>query len=144
MSTHDVEALRGRLTAMERRFRVLSATWVAITLMAAILGIGAQRVASQTQTLDIRELHIVDQQGRQRITMGLSSRGNPVIWFYDEAGKNRFYLGLATGSGSPTPQVLMIDEHDTNRMYMGWSDSAPEKPMITVYDESGKEIWRAP
>ncbi len=85
MSSPDVDALQVRLTAMERKVRVMSV-----------------------------------------------------------AGKNRIYLGLSTGKGQPTPQVLLADENETQRLYMGWSDTVPEKPLMFIHDESGKDLWHAP
>ncbi len=144
MSSPDVDALQARLTAMERKVRIMSVTWVATAIAAAVLGLGAQQVASQTQTLSARTIHIVDQGGRTRISLGFSTRGNPAIWFYDETGKNRIHLGLATGKGLPTPQLLLADENETDRLFMGWSDTVPEQPLMFVHDESGRELWHAP
>lgn len=163
---NEVEALQSRLSVMERRFRVMVFAWLLGAVLVLVLGIGAQRALSQSQILNVRELNVVDQSGRARISLGFGAQsGRPAIWLYDEKGKSRLYIGFGTQRGSPvlllsdetgtgrvylgfsatgqsTPQLTLSDERGTTRLYVGWSSS--EKPTVFVHDASGTDLWHAP
>jgi hypothetical protein len=166
MESREVQALEARLAAVERRFRTATMVWVGVVIAVIALSVGAQRAFSQTQTLQTRELDIVDASGRTRIALALSTNGNPGLWVYDANGKTRAYLGLS-GSGTPTPQLSLSDENERTRAYLGFGtvgESTPqmdlsdpqgnqrlyvgwntaEKPWFSVSDESGKTMWSAP
>lgn len=162
----EVTALQSRLSRMEGRFRAMAVAWVAGAAVVLVLGIGAQRALSQSQVLNVRELNVVDQSGRTRISLGFGAQsGRPAIWLYDDKGKSRFYIGFGTQRGSPvlllsdeagtgriylgfsatgasTPQLTLSDERGTTRLYVGWSNS--EKPTVFVHDASGADLWHAP
>ena len=105
---HELEALQSRLSAMERRFRLMVVAWLLGAVVVLVLGIGAQRAWSQSQILNVRELNVVDQSGRSRISLGFgATSGRPAIWLYDEKGKSRLYMGFGTQRGSPV--VLLSD-----------------------------------
>ena len=166
MAMHDVEVLQARLSVMERRFRTMSLAWLVSVAAALVLGIGAQQALSQSQFLNVRQLNVVDQAGRTRISLGFgSTAGRPAIWMYDEAGKSRMYMGFGTQreatqvvlsdengtgraylgfgvSGQTTPQLTLSDERGTQRVYVGWGTS--ERPTLFVHDASGNDVWHAP
>lgn len=121
----EVTALQSRLSRMEGRFRAMAVAWVAGAAVVLVLGIGAQRALSQSQVLNVRELNVVDQSGRTRISLGFGAQsGRPAIWLYDDKGKSRFYIGFGTQRGSPV--LLLSDEAGTGRIYLGFS--ATERP----------------
>jgi len=165
MGTSEIEVLQARLSAVERKFRIMSVAWLVGLVVAVVLGIGAQRVASQTQTLSARQLNIVDDAGRTRISLGLTTSGTPAIWEYDTAGKTRVYLGFGAQRPTPvfiladengqdrinlgfsvtgvsTPQLALSDPRGIQRLYFGWSTT--EKPVLYVHDESDRDLWHAP
>jgi len=166
MSMHDVEVLQARLSEMERRFRAMSSAWLVGAVAVLVLGIGAQQAASQSQVLNVRELNVLDQSGRARISLGFgATSGRPAIWLYDEAGKSRMYIGFGTQRGAPvivlsdesgtsraylgfsaagqsTPQLTLSDDRGTTRLYVGWGTS--ERPTLFVHDASGTDLWHAP
>jgi hypothetical protein len=141
MGTPDVDALQVRLTMMERKFRVMTAAWMVGLVVFSVLWIGAQQVSSQSQVINTHELNIVDQAGKARISLGFGNNGAPAMWFYDAPGATRVYLGFS-GSGVSTPQLVLLDEHAANRIYIGWNVS--EQPNVVVRDGTGKAVWSAP
>ncbi|HLN12254.1 MAG TPA: hypothetical protein VK587_03645, partial [bacterium] len=119
MDNHEVEALAARLAVVERRFRRATMVWLGVVIALIVLSVGAQRAFSQTQTVQTRELDIVDGGGKIRISLALSTNGNPGIWVYDANGKTRAYLGLS-GTGQPTPALTLSDENERTRAFLGF------------------------
>jgi len=166
MESLDTQALAARLAAVERRLRITTMVWLGVVMVMIVLSVGAERALSQTQALQARSLDIVDANGRTRISLSMSTAGNPAIWIYDANQKTRVYLGLS-GSGQPTPQLNLSDENErtraylgfgttgastpqlglsdpqgVQRLYVGWSTA--ENPEFSLTDGSGKTIWSEP
>ena len=122
MDNREVEALAARLAVVERRFRTATMVWLGIVIAVIVLSIGAQRAFSQTQTVQTRELDIVDGSGRTRIALALSTNGNPGMWVYDANGKTRAYLGPLGRDAADADVEPQRPERADARIHWIWDD----------------------
>ncbi len=95
----------------------------AVVLAASFLGSGCVNSASSEEirdvpdTLTLRKLSIVDEEGRVRITLGMSScRGVPQIALLDEAGGIRISLEGTRGEDDPEACLFMASREDGHLM----------------------------
>ncbi len=137
----EVESLRRRIATMERKWRMSGLLWLGSIVIVAVLWIGAQRAVSQTNVVKTSGVDIVDSAGKVRLSLGLSQRGNGALWLYDASGRNRAFLGFSAAD-PPTPMVVLNDEREAARLYMGWTSL--EKQQFATYDNAGKVAWSSP
>ena len=165
MTTSDSEALQARVAALEKRLKRTSIGWIMTLVLLLVGGIWVEQAMSQAQSLQARRLDIVDSAGHTRLTLGFDTAGRPGLWMYDDANKNRVFLGFGSSrptpqltlqddtgrtrlflgfgaTGNVTPQVTLSDEAGTARLYAGWSTQ--EKPFLNITDQAGKTLWTAP
>src|SRR5262249_3343142 len=112
-----LDALSRRLDDLERRNRRLKQILVAVLVVLAAVGTGAQ-VAPGAVTSD--RVTLVDAQGRSRATLEMfaplqGTTRYPVLTFLDASGRQRVRLGL----GARGPLVAGVDGDGKTRAYLG-------------------------
>ncbi|HEV2356907.1 MAG TPA: hypothetical protein VGZ23_04750 [bacterium] len=157
MGVEEIQVMRARVARAERRLRIMSLGWLAAAVVAAVLWTGAPRAQSQTAVLSARRIAVVDQKGKDRISLALDSSNNPAIWLRDDAGKDRLFIGFGKLAARPlielsdetgrvrvtmglspdrdTPQVVLLDENGRQRGFLGFSASGTATPEFDLADE---------
>ncbi len=168
MDGDEVKELTNRLQRVERRVFMMGASWLLSVVMLVVLWIGTQHASSQTSAgpLKVRNLAVVDQNDRTRVSIGTNDQGNGGFWLYDSAGKQRVHFGISTGGNAGAwfddatgktrihlgvdfaraPEIWFADENGNERLHLGLADSEarskftnqPNLPQLwLVYDPSG-------
>lgn len=76
MSEDVCEDLHARLCKVERRFRAVVTAWTLSTVVFGVLGAWMGQAHSQPSVVRARELQVVDDQGRVRISLGNDPRSD--------------------------------------------------------------------
>lgn len=105
-------AFDARLTLLERRER----RWrIAATVIGGLLGITVLcgSVWKDSPRLDVRELRVIDEQGRPRMLLTLADNGHPKMLMVDADGQIRAqYTGeLLSFEDRGTPRIRMGDHY---------------------------------
>ncbi len=160
-----LEEQNRRLAAQYRRSRVVGA--VALVLIAAVAAVGAATPRTTDygesdfsfKTVEAGGFFLVDTRDELRAAVALVG-DDPVMRFYDTRGKNRLSIGLikdqpgvslADGKGVARTGLVV----DGNRPGLSfWDEKARMRaefgigkdgaPMLEIYDEDKKAIWKAP
>jgi hypothetical protein len=136
MDRDEVTALTNRLQRVERRVFLMGAGWLLSIVMLVVLWTGTQHASSQTPvgSARVRSLTIVDQSDRQRLSLGVTDKGNGIFQLYDSNGKERVQLGISTGGNAG---AWFYDAAEKTRIHLGVDfGKAPE---IWFADENGNE-----
>jgi hypothetical protein len=157
--------LYNRIARLERRLRVTTLGWLVVAIVVSVLYIGAQQAQSQQSTISAHKFSLVDDNGRERIALNMSTNGQPGIWvydasgterifvgfdadrteplllFHDEHGKQRVFLGFGK-EGELTPQLNLFGQRGQDQIYMGWS--LAEQPEMNIKNVDGTQVWGAP
>jgi hypothetical protein len=116
----SLEARLARLEQNARRWRV------ATTLLAGILGITvlSGSVWKDSPRLDVRELRLIDEQGRARLLLTLADTGHPKMLMVDADGQIRAQY---------TSELLAFEDRGTPRVRMGYGNG------LQLFDRQGQQ-----
>ncbi len=78
---------------------------MALTLSASLLGGAISAQLYMGKTIDAKEIHFSDSEGRIRAKFVLGIHGEPGLALYDEDGQPRITLGLGS-EGEPSVNLL--------------------------------------
>jgi hypothetical protein len=125
-----------------------------------LLAAGSEDAAAQAQRVTVRQLVLLDGQGRERATLGMTPTG-PQLAMKDEAGRPRAMVGqigegehrywmfaLLDASGHGRAQVFahvdglhsgfkVVDNHGQPRFDIGFSDQG--NGGISMFDQHGRQ-----
>ncbi len=130
MESEQIQRLEARLSAVERRFKLVLIGGALSTALALVIGIAAVRGESQPAALVARSLDLVDNAGQPRLSLAVSTAGTPQIDFHDAQRRLRMTLGVAAAG---TPYVELMDPADTVRLAMS-ETNAEGDPIIAFGD----------
>jgi hypothetical protein len=83
--------------------------WMCITDFSVVPQAGAAVSAeTNSETLRLKKLSIVDSQGRKRIELGVGEKG-PIIQFFDERSRPRIEIVLQDRKPSSVPSLSLLD-----------------------------------
>lgn len=119
---------------------------------------GDAHAASMYERLSVGKLDLVDDSGKTRIIIGVSSEGSPGIWFLDDAGRPRMNFGLYPEGdpfivlndereqavqifrtfGSGHAPVLVMKSDGKDRIVFGLNPQSKE-PFLTLFDPAGNK-----
>ena len=129
MEQQELQVLRARLDAVERRLRFVVMAWVPSVLAVILLGVAVQQAISQPQVLRTRRSEVVDAAGRVRIGLGVSRDGAVGLSLRDAAGRERIMLAILPDGELG---LTLWDASDRMRVGLGVSPAgAPGSPFGT-------------
>lgn len=129
-----LEALQKELDAWKRFARWMLVPVVLVVAGAVAWGGFMEPVQAQRgNVVRAKEFVVVDEQGKMRAGLGISSDGKPKLHFYDSEGKTRIGLGV---SRSGAPALAMIDAQE--RVRFGFLVQPGGIPALTMADSQGR------
>lgn len=136
MDQTEYAALEARLSQVEQRLRATRAGWLFSVVALAVLGMGAQQAASQTEVLRTHGLEIVDAAGIPRIVLRVHEDAAEVV-IADARGRDRIWLNVAPDG---TPGAVFTDATGVGRL---WITARPERPAGLIFsDGTGRgRVW---
>jgi hypothetical protein len=156
----ELEALRRDVARFDRRARLCALAGAAAAVLLALFCAGVRQAQSQSASLAVRAVVLIDASNRQRIVLGSDNAGRPGIWLRDESGKDRMYFGFGAQPATPQfslgdetgrprlavafgmergdPQVTLADGTGTTRAYLGFGVQL-RTPQFVLNDERGKD-----
>lgn len=158
---------RHNRTLAQQNGRLRMAGAAALVLIAAVAALGAAAPKTtdysesdfRFKTVEAGRFYLVDENDELRAVLGLIAN-DPVMRFYDTRGKNRLSIGLTKGQ----PGVTLVDAKGVARVSLMvdgdkpglhfWDEKSRTRslfgvdkdgaPILQIYDENGKVIWKAP
>ena len=136
MDQAELLALQARLTQVERRLRATRTGWLVSVAVFALLGMGAQQAASQSEVVRVRGIEVVDAAGTVRIGFNVHTEGAEVM-LADAAGKGRIWFNVRPEG---TPIAVFSDSTGKGRI---WITAHPDRPAgLILSDGTGRgRIW---
>ncbi len=142
MSEVRTEILERRIFAVERRLHLAVAGWVLSVVVLALVGGAAQKTGAQPSTMPIlraQAVEVVDKTGMGRVLLGITSDGTPGVRIRDAKGNARLELSV---DHRGRPGLIFADEAGKARAIFVLL--AEEGPTLTLFDATGKVLFRAP
>lgn len=114
----------------------------------------------RAETVEARQLRVVDDAGNLRAHVGLDDAGRPLLQMFDADGASRMKLTLTDdgpgitladttgktrawlGFTKDAVRVGFADEQGTSRVFMGLMPEAG--PVVRFYDDHQNVVWTAP
>ena len=111
-----------------RRMARVQTAGLGVLLAGLILG-----ATSQPEELTLRQLYIVDAEGKKRIDIGTDSSGGATLTFRDRDGKMR----MAVGAGSDGPTLALYDPDGTVRIVVATIPNGGAAVTVRGRDKTG-------
>jgi len=87
MEERELDVLRAKVSALERRLQLIVAAWLLTVVGLLVLGLGARQAISQPEVVRARTVQVVDRSGKTRAVLGIDEQ------------KDEVYLALLRSKG---------------------------------------------
>ena len=131
--------LSQRIERLERRNVVLTTLVVAFVLCVICVGAAPNQKVQPSDHVDTKSLRLFDDQGRLRMLLAASPKGNATVTILDQSGKVCAVLGVGD-EANPSLELSHSDKTLRARLAL-----APDgQPVLEFYDAAGKVIQHLP
>jgi hypothetical protein len=133
--SNSIETIDARLVAIERQCRLQRIALIVIPVALLALGAAADSESWKGKSVVTEKLTVVDGEGRQRILMACTDKGEPYLRLVDPQQD----LGIT---------LRLMNNEDPVGIFRGKRGSAHiglneenDRPMVELVDENGKLFW---
>jgi hypothetical protein len=133
--SRSIEVIDARLVTLERQCRLQRVALIVIPVALLAMGAAADSETWKGKSIVTEKLAVVDGEGRERILLAYTDKGEPYLSLADPEKK----LGIT---------LYLINSEDPVGMFRGKRGSAHiglneenDRPMVELVDENGKLFW---